>query len=152
MPMTTDLLERVTDEIEQLHAFFVTWFNGTAVDSDDVFDRGFVDRMAPQGTLIQPGGERKQLGDLAEGMRRAHRSSPNFDIRVRNARLEHVTPELVIATYEEWQRGAINSEPPSNGRLSTVVFLRESERLRWLHIHETWLPSDVAAKAETLFI
>ena len=149
--MTSDLLERVTDEIDQLHAFFVARFSGTAEDSDEVFQRGFVDRVAPHGTLIQPGGGRLQLGELVQGMRRAHGTNPDFDIRIRNPRLEHVTPELVLATYEEWQRSAINSEPPANGRLSTVVFLRESDRLRWLHIHETWLPSDVTAKAETLF-
>ena len=49
----------------------------------------------------------------------------------------------VLATYEEYQKGARNSVRAENARLSTVLFERKSdERLIWRHIHETWLPDD----------
>ena len=50
----------------------------------------------------------------------------------------------VIATYEEWQRNALASTPPDNGRVATAVFER-GERLKWLHIHETWVPPEQMA-------
>ena len=53
----------------------------------------------------------------------------------------------MLATYEEWQRNALASTPPDNGRVATVLFEddRAEDRLRWLHIHETWLPEEVMA-------
>ena len=50
----------------------------------------------------------------------------------------------LLATYEEWQRNGLASTPFDNGRLATVFFAT-GERLRWLHIHETWLPQEVMA-------
>lgn len=53
-------------------------------------------------------------------------------------------PGYVLATYEEWQRNAIASKPADNGRIATALF-RAREQLRWIHVHETWLPRDVMA-------
>jgi len=50
----------------------------------------------------------------------------------------------VVATHEEWQRNALASKPSENARIATVLF-EDTEPLRWLHIHETWMPADVAA-------
>jgi hypothetical protein len=56
----------------------------------------------------------------------------------------------MVATCIEWQRNALQSTPPNNGRHLTVVFARDPEQphgLRWLHLHESWLPpSEMAAK------
>ena len=77
-------------------------------------------------------------------MRRAHGSNPDFRIAIRNVVVRRVMPDVVLATYEEWQRNALASTPPDNARLATVAFAR-TEPLRWLHVHETWLPGEVAA-------
>jgi hypothetical protein len=50
----------------------------------------------------------------------------------------------VLATYEEWQRNALASKPADNGRIATVVF-KIGDPLKWVHIHETWLPEAVMA-------
>ena len=46
---------------------------------------------------------------------------------------------MAIVTYEEWQ----TFEGVEKGRLSTAVFERHPampNRVRWLSVHETWLP------------
>ncbi len=63
-------------------------------------------------------------------------------------RLTLLPPQIVLATYEEWQKGALNSKPPNNGRVSSAVFLKDRSRpngLMWLHVHETWLPEAVVS-------
>ena len=47
--------------------------------------------------------------------------------------------DLAVATYVEHQRGAKNTVPADNDRISTVVFRLggEGQRPVWLHIHET---------------
>ena len=57
-------------------------------------------------------------------------------------RFEPARSDLIAATYEEWQRNALASTPKDNGRIATVLFRREEERLRWLHLQETWLPDE----------
>lgn len=55
-------------------------------------------------------------------------------------RLRQLSAKHVLVTYEEWQRHALASMPPDNGRLSTALF-DCADGLRWLHVHETWLPA-----------
>ncbi len=87
------------------------------------------------------------LAQLATGLRAGHGSNPEFRIAIRNVTVRHVTDDHILATYEEWQRNALASEPPDNGRISTVLFDR-SEPLQWLHVHETWLPESITAAAK----
>ena len=49
--------------------------------------------------------------------------------------------DMVLATYEEWQRNALASDPPDNGRIATVL-LELGPDIVWHHVHETWLPPD----------
>ena len=54
-------------------------------------------------------------------------------------RVHHATDETVVAGYEEWQW----LEDQETARHSTAVFGRVpegSDTLRWMHVHETWLP------------
>ena len=65
-------------------------------------------------------------------------SLDGLTIEIRNVRPVLDTGDLVIATYEEWQRWSGGS----NARTSTVVFTIDSgarHGLRWKHVHETWL-------------
>lgn len=138
--MSSELEARVRTEVESIHEFFVGWFSG--VIPKDEFDAGFLRRFDPDFILVPPAGSLLRLEDLAEGLRQSHGSNPDFRIAIRNVELRREWDGHVLATYEEWQRNALASTPPDNGRIATVLF-RDGEPLEWLHIHETWLPAEV---------
>ncbi|MGI9385187.1 MAG: DUF4440 domain-containing protein [Methyloligellaceae bacterium] len=152
---TGNLLAGVTAEIEALHALFEDWFAGRDDRDDAWFDREITERFSPDMLLVYPGGARVARDALTAAVKNAHGCSPDFRIQIRNVTLRPVQSErYVLAIYEEWQRNAANSKPPDNGRTSSVVFeirARDPLRLRWLHIHETWLPADVIAKDDFAF-
>ena len=82
------------------------------------------------------------LRDLSELVKSGYASNPNFRIQIRNVKISHQFGEYIVATYEEWQRNALASNPPNNGRIATVLF-HTGSRLSWLHINETWLPKEM---------
>jgi hypothetical protein len=140
--LNLDIEGRVRREVEDLHRFFVRWFSGALPESE--FDAGFLSRFDPDFMLVPPAGIRLDLTALESSVRRGHATNPDFRVAIRNVRIQRILPGHILATYEEWQRNALASTPPDNGRIATVLF-EDSEPLRWLHIHETWLPADVAA-------
>lgn len=134
------MLERVTAEIEGLHKFFVGWFTGAL--PEDTFGESFLVRFSKDMVFIPPAGRFLGIEDLSNSVRAGYGSNPHFRIQIRNVRVHKVFDGHILATYEEWQRNALASTPPNNGRLATVIFT-DSDRLQWLHIHETWLPDSV---------
>ncbi|MGI9589919.1 MAG: hypothetical protein ACR2P8_01020 [Myxococcota bacterium] len=138
--MSSELEREVRQEIEALHQFFVGWFSGELPESE--FEAGFLGRFDPGFVLIPPAGSLLQLEDLASSIRAGHASNPAFRIAIRKVRVQRVLDRHVLATYEEWQRNARASQPPDNGRIATVLF-EQARPLRWLHVHETWLPEPV---------
>jgi hypothetical protein len=130
---------RVRDEVEALHRFFVGWFSGAL--APDIFEAEFLARFDLDFVLIPPGGVFLSLDDFRASLRQAHASNPNFRIAIRNVKLQRTLDDHVVATYEEWQRNAIASTPADNGRIATVIF--EKPSLKWLHVHETWLPESI---------
>lgn len=139
--MNDQLLTRVQVEIEDLHEFFVGWFSGRVDES--MFEQGFSVRFDPECLLIPPAGVILNMGQFAAAIRDNHDTNPEFRIAIRNVTVRRVFADKVVATYEEWQRCARASKPPENGRLATVLLEDQGSRLKWLHIHETWLPEDV---------
>jgi hypothetical protein len=135
------LLDEVQAEIEALHEFFVGWFGGRL--PKDRFEPDFLARFDPDFILVPPAGTTLGLGILAESVRSSHASNPDFRISIRNVHVRRVLDGHVLATYEEWQRNALASTPPDNGRVASVLF-RNERPFVWLHIHETWLPERVA--------
>ena len=140
--MTSTLEAIVREEVEALHRFFVGWFSGSV--PMDSFDREFLSRFDSQFLLVPPAGELLSLGNLESGVRKAYGSNPDFRIEIRNVKLRRVLSNEVLATYEEWQRNALASKPRDNARIATVLF-QKKEPLRWLHIHETWMPERIAS-------
>ena len=134
-------METVKKEIEALHEFFVAWFAGKIAERE--FDAGFLTRFDPDFHLIPPAGVVLDLNEIASNVREAYASNPNFKIAIRNVQVRRVFDGHILATYEEWQRNALASTPPDNARLATVLFA-DTQPLRWLHIHETWMPKDIA--------
>ena len=54
---------------------------------------------------------------------------------------------IAVVTYEEWQRDAITTPTPNTGRLCTGVLTLEGvDKMRWIHMHQTWLPPDRVAE------
>ena len=133
-------LEQVQQEIESLHAFFCEWFGGRMPQAQ--FHAQFMQRFDPGLVFIPPAGHYFGLNDLGEAVRKGYGSNPDFRVQIRNVRVLREMDGFVLATYEEWQRNALASTPPDNGRLATVLF-EMGEPLRWHHIHETWLPAAI---------
>jgi hypothetical protein len=151
------VIDQVRKEIEELHAFFVRWFNGTCPEDDGVFAAGVLDHLAPSFTLIPPAGTILDRTALATAIRASHGSSPDFAIEIRaiQIRVGEIRAragDLIVATYEEWQRAAAYSTPPENGRIATALLRvrgqdeHRADCLEWLHVHETWLPAEVMAR------
>jgi hypothetical protein len=142
-------LDNVRAEIEALHDFFVDWFGGAAREAEATFEARFLARFDPTFTLIPPAGRTLTLETLSAAIRKGYGGNPDFRIAIRAVREVARDGDLVVASYEEWQRAARKSLPPDNGRAATVVFRvtdgPEGPGLRWLHVHETWLPADVMA-------
>jgi len=137
-------LSRVRAEIEELHIWLERWLSGEC-PNDDASYRALSSRFASDLVLIQPGGESMSVDELNRGLRAGHGASPEFRITIRNVTLRRRLGANLLVTYQEWQKGARNSKPANNGRVSTAILRDEGERLVWLHVHETWLPDEIMA-------
>ena len=137
-----ELHNKVSEEIEALHRFFVDWFSGALPATDAVFENEFLARFDENFRLIPPAGEILDFSMLAKGIREIHGSNPDFRIAIRRVTIHRTWNSIVLATYEEWQRNALASTPPNNGRITSAL-IDTSDRPRWLHVHETWLPQNV---------
>lgn len=132
----------VEAEIRGLHADLALWLSGRCTADTTWFGTAFAERLHEAFFNVQPAGivltREDLLGDLESG----YGVSEDFDIHIRNVTLRQVMDDgaLLLATYEEYQRGANNSRS-ENARLSAVLFERRTDgRLIWRSIHETWLP------------
>ena len=132
-------MDHITQEINALHVFFVGWFTGNTPESD--FDSGFLARFAEDFLLIPPAGIILNLNNLASSIREGYASNPDFRIAIRNVQVRRQSSNYILATYEEWQRNALASMPPDNARMVSVLFTN-AHPLRWLHVHETWMPAE----------
>ncbi len=140
--MSSSIQERVRYEIEDLHEFFHDWFTGKV--HEDEFESKFLTRFARELVFIPPAGIFLGLEDLSSSVRAGYASNLDFRVQIRRVAVQKEFDGYVLATYEEWQRNALASKPPDNGRIATVVF-SSSDPLKWHHIHETWLPRDIIA-------
>lgn len=140
--MNTELELKVRGEVEALHTFFVRWFSGML--SIDTFETDFLTRFDQEFLLIPPAGRLLTLGELQSSVHRNHATNPDFRIAIRNVKVHKVLDSHILATYEEWQRSALFSTPPDNARIASVIF-KQAQSLRWLHVHETWLPESIAS-------
>lgn len=138
--MSANTESAVRTDVEALHKFFVGWFSGAL--SASAFDTEFLPRFSPDFHLVPPAGTLMNLEQLTEAIRSTHDTNPEFRIAIRNVTIRAQFDGHILATYEEWQRNALASQPRDNGRLATVV-LRDTRPLQWLHVHETWLPQDI---------
>lgn len=141
MPLPT--IETVTAEIVALHRALAAWLSGAEARDDRVFETSIAGRLAPGFYNIQPAGTVLLRDDLLRQLRAGHSKSPGFAIRIRNVALRaRLADGWLVATYEEYQRGARNSAA-RNGRLSTALLRPGEPSGEWLAVHETWLPEEI---------
>lgn len=143
-----DIQTRIRDEVEEQHAVIQAWLSGAMARDEAEFGRRFVDRLSEGFVIIPPGGAPASREDVVADLRSAHGASPGFRIGIRNVVVHEARDGLVVATYEEHQRGARNAIAPDNARRSTVVFVDEPTAdgaLRWRLLHETWFPAEEMA-------
>jgi DNA polymerase (family X) len=127
----------VQREIERLHRFFEDWFNGDIPDDDAVFAT-VESALAPDFNLVSPGGKSLPRAVLLSQFRAAHGSRRGrLRIWIDDLHLHYQARGIIICGYREWQR---QGNDTARGRRSTAVFEDHGDQLRWLHVHETWLP------------
>ena len=138
----SDLAQAVQREIEDLHVFFVEWFNGSA--DRDSYEERFVSHFDKGVHFIPPSGVLVDYEQLVAMMRDAYGTNPDFAIAIRDVNVWHVTNEQIVVSYTEWQRNSHDTEEPNNGRITSAVLSTE-QPFRWLHVQETMLPAEVQA-------
>jgi hypothetical protein len=138
--VSSPVLDNIRSEIERLNAFFCGWFTGQL--PQEAFDSHFLPRFSRNLVFIPPAGKFLGLGDLGSSIISGYAANPHFRIQIRNVVVHQAFNGHILATYEEWQRNALASQPPDNGRIATVLF-EVNDGLKWRHIHETWLPPAV---------
>lgn len=126
----------------------VDWF-ASAVNKE-VFEERFIKRFSKDFIIIPPAGHFLGLAQISDAIRSGYGSNPNFRIQIRNVQIQREMGGYIVATYEEWQKNALATTPPNNGRIATVIF-EDADPLRWCHIHETSLPEDVVSADEYNF-
>lgn len=133
----TELENAVRQEVEDLHAFFVGWYNGDLPES--AYETAFLAKLDSGFTIILPSGVELNYGELCSAMKASFGKKKGFQIEIRKVRLVKSAETMVVATYEEWQHNDQEGPDSATARVSTVVFER-GEVLLWRHVHETWLP------------
>lgn len=133
------ILRTVTKEIVELHDFFTEWFKGT-VERQQLEPR-FLSRLHEGFVFIPPDGQVITRELLKEIFDRGYGTNNYFKIQIRDVTICHEVGNLMMATYTEWQVGAIQSEN-TNARVVSIL-IEMTTPVKWLHIHETWLPESV---------
>ncbi|MFY0611607.1 MAG: DUF4440 domain-containing protein [Hyphomicrobiaceae bacterium] len=133
------MVDRFRDEIEEVHAFIAAWFRGDVAQDDALFEKQFAARLDTALVNIQPSGQVLTRDDLLTGIRAGYGSNPAFQIEIEDVALRCAGHDLALVTYVEFQRGARNTDPADNRRVSSVLFrgLNAGGTLIWMHIHET---------------
>ncbi|MEV0201725.1 DUF4440 domain-containing protein [Nonomuraea sp. NPDC050691] len=128
----------VRAEVVRHHEVIGRWLAGTA--PREAFGT-FAGAHAPGFTLAAPDGRLLSRAEVLAEVEAVYGRVPGARIEIRHVTVVAASGALVVAAYEEWQHG--------EGRRSTVVFERgPSDRLSWLHLHETLLGATALSGAE----
>ena len=134
----TEFVAACEAEVIKLHEFFVEWMSGSVERTPEVFSR-FTRVMADGFVQITPEGGTNLIADLSPALEALYGARPQFEIRIRNCAARHVSEDICMMNYEEWQDIA----GEKTARQSSVLFVRDEntpEGVSWLHVHETWMP------------
>ncbi|MCU9849254.1 nuclear transport factor 2 family protein [Defluviimonas sp. WL0024] len=147
--MTIDPTE-VERIIHDIHDFFTDWVGGRCPSDDDTFRRRALDYISDDLVAIFPAGRSFGKADFEGYMTGIYGSNPDFRIKIKDVQVRHLGADMAVVTYQEWQRGAKDSDDPENGRVTTMVLGKGAgdRGLTILQVHETWLPEEVVAKGD----
>jgi hypothetical protein len=134
---TRTALRGAVQEVMRLHSFFQDWYRGEVPNSDEAFSR-LEWALGPGFRLLRPDGTVQDRAGALEMVRSEHGRQPGYEIEIRKPETAWSGDDLALLEYEEWRR-------PEGGEwevhLSTALLRLRKERWRWLHVHETLLPS-----------
>jgi len=126
------------DEVVRQHVFIEAWLAGTT--SDEAGWQQFADVLDDEFVIVPPTGTAQSKPALLERFHAANGVAPGARVEIRNAQLVHVTDDVQVVRYEEWQL----HDTRGNQRVSLAVFAADPAMpcgWRWLALHETALPS-----------
>ena len=139
-------VEQIVHEVDDLHNLFLAWYAGQPAKDRDWYDQTIGARMDAQFSIVSPSGTTLTQEDILTLIYEGYGLSREFSIKTRNANLLRLDGNVVLVSYEEWQHHAVNTPVSQNGRISTALLAVDNTQpngLRWLHVHETWLPDEI---------
>ncbi|GKZ01553.1 hypothetical protein MPSEU_001105900 [Mayamaea pseudoterrestris] len=137
------LLVECRTHVQELHALFVSWFQGKR-DRQELTD-DLNHRLAPSFSHVAPNGQFIRGSQVLVNhllQKYGVYKDRVFDIAIYNVRLLWSNSKHCLVTYEEWQSWKQNGEDIQFGRLSTCLLEKISTGMQWIHVHETWLEAE----------
>jgi hypothetical protein len=134
-----DLAGKASNEVRELHAFFVAWFRGESRQSADFARCEAV--LAYDFRMITPDGHGHDRAAVVARLRSARDSAPgDFAIEILQPHVAWRSDDAVLLEFIErqYRGGRIDS------RRSTGLFTEEPAApsgVLWRHVHETWVAS-----------
>ena len=139
-------IHRIASEVNRLHDFFVDWFCGRVENNDDLFSRMVEQSMNANFHLVSPQGRVMDRAELLPALKSAYgsRQGQTYHIDCKRIRLLQKNrsgdassgPYTYLVSYEEWQQVG----DTATARVVSAWFVDEDSALKWVHVHETWLP------------
>ncbi|SDB20364.1 nuclear transport factor 2 family protein [Bauldia litoralis] len=143
---------QIETAIHDIHDFFTDWVGGRCPGDAETFQRNALERISDDLVAIFPAGRRFGKEDFKGYMSSIYGSNPDFRIKIRDIRVNHVNSSMAVVNYQEWQKAAKDSDEPNNGRITTMVLGEKSSGgIEILQVHETWLPQEVVAAGDFHF-
>jgi hypothetical protein len=137
---------QIETAIHDIHDFFTDWVGGRCPGDAETFQRNALDRISDDLVAIFPAGRRFGKEDFKGYMSSIYGSNPDFRIKIRDIRVNHVDGNMAVVNYQEWQKAAKDSDRPNNGRITTMVLgEKPTGGVEILQVHETWLPDETVA-------
>jgi len=133
----TDTAGKVFQEISRMHGSIEGWVRG--VLPEQAFEAEISGHIAPQFEIVEPNGQIVTRDQAMNGLFKFRGGNPGFRITIDEAEIVFSKDETVLARYVERQTGAKLAEA-TNARRATCLS-EVGDRVRHLHLHETWLES-----------
>jgi hypothetical protein len=124
------------DEIIDLHKFIQDWLTGSVPKTEEAYSR-LRDVLDENFIIVNPAGVATPRNEIIKSFWSAHcGQEKNFTIEIRNLNHRITFGDYALFTYEEWQFGQ-----SATSRISSVLFRKSAKgnRVRWVHLHETWI-------------
>lgn len=145
--MTTEIQQKIKQEIIDLHDVFVTWFTGVS-DQKDLEDK-LASRFLQKTIFITTQGDSVSYNQLMTMFKNGYgKMNSNFKIAINNVVVLNEIGEYFLVNYTEWQTTDPNPELTGNYTIrKATVLLSKQTPFKWLHIHETMMakPNEIIA-------